>query len=600
MINTISDIHHQFASFFKDKDLQPWAWYLSKRLAEGHICIAVNDGSINEAGHPFLIQADPTSLSKAIQYVSTDPDRSAPFILHDNKLYLHRYFTYETIIVTELKKRFARSAENQLVYKEELAAHKELIKEMVGALPKKELQPDQRPDWQLLAVINSLRNSFSIITGGPGTGKTTTLAKLLRLIYTLDPNSRVALAAPTGKASMRMADSLKGKAEDYPDQVREAIQKLIPFTLHRLLGSKKNSIYFKHNQQTPLPYDWVIVDEASMIDVPLFAKLLMGCNEHTRLVLLGDKDQLASVEAGTLLCDICEAAGKLNYYTAAEIEWLNSFIPNMERKIPTEFTGHTPSALTHCITELRLSHRFEQDDQIGQLSRAIILGNTNLVRELLNNTDQKQLVHIENNNDRYFTEFVSGYESFLKEKDIFKALQKLNDLRVLVAVREGDNGLYKINKKIERTLQDLYPKLIKPDTGFYNNCPIIVTKNNYELGLFNGDIGIVRPHPTTKRPAVWFEDTAQPGTVRAINPAFLNHCETVFAMTIHKSQGSEFEQVMLVMPDQQDSPLLCRELLYTGVTRAKKKVCICGAIETLEKGMSKQVQRISGLQSRLI
>lgn len=599
MLNTISDIHHQFARFFKDKELQPWAWYLSKRLAEGHICITVNDGSIAECGHPFSIQPDPETLATATRYVSTDPNLPAPFILQDNRLYLHRYFTYETIIVEELQKRLTRSAEKKTHFQEQLKTHKELIKELVAPLPKKELSLDQRPDWQLFAVINSLRNNFSIITGGPGTGKTTTLAKLLRLIFTMHPESRIALAAPTGKASMRMADSLKGKADSFPEQIRASIQKLIPFTLHRLLGSKKNSIYFKHNREAPLPYDWVIIDEASMIDVPLFAKLLLACNEDTRLVLLGDKDQLASVEAGTLLGDICEAAGKLNHYVAAEIQWLNSFIPNEERKIPKEFIGQTSSNLTHCITELRLSHRFEQQDRIGQLSRAIITGNTTQSSVLLKNTDQKQVVHIENNNDQYFIDFVSGYGSFLKEKNIFSALQKLNELRVLVAVREGENGLYKINKKIERTLHNRYPKLIKPDNGFYINRPIIVTKNNYELGLFNGDIGIVRLNPDTKRPAVWFEDTTQPGTVRQVNPAFLSECETVFAMTIHKSQGSEFEQVMVVLPDQQDSPLLSRELLYTGVTRAKKNVCVCGSLETLERGISKQVQRISGLQSRL-
>jgi exodeoxyribonuclease V alpha subunit len=343
----------------------------------------------------------------------------------------------------------------------------------------------------------------------------------------------------------------------------------------------------------------VIIDEASMIDVPLFAKLLLACHEETRLVLLGDKDQLASVEAGTLLGDICETAGKLNHYVATEIEWLNSFIPGDDRKIPTEFIGQTSSSLTNSITELRLSHRFEQQDRIGQFSRAIITGNTKASSELLSNTDQKQVIHIENTTHPYFTDFVSDYGSFLKEKNVFEALQKLNQLRVLVAVREGENGLYKINKKIERILHNQYPALIKPDNGFYINRPVIVTKNNYELGLFNGDIGVVRLTPDTKRPAVWFEDTTQPGTVRQVNPAFLSECETVFAMTIHKSQGSEFEQVMVVLPDQEDSPLLSRELLYTGVTRAKKNVCICGAKETLEKGISKQVQRISGLQSRL-
>lgn len=599
MTRTITDVHQQFASFFQDRDLQPWAWYLSKRLAEGHICVPVNDNSILESGQPFKIQPDAAGLLNCTRYVSTDPEKVLPFIIHNDRLYLHRYFNYETQIVELLSQRFKNSLLKQQAYRDTLNTQKELIQRLVTGLPSRALSPDQKPDWQLLAIIKTMLNDFSIITGGPGTGKTTTLAKLLRVIFTLQPHCRVALAAPTGKASMRMLESLKEKTSDFPAEIVAQIQPLKPFTLHRLLGYKRNSIYFKHNKELPLPYDWVIVDEASMIDVPMFAKLLTACNPETKLLLLGDKDQLASVEAGSLLGDLCIAAGQLNRFSTDEVEWYNTFIPETERQIPADFITDSQSSLVRCITELRYSHRFNQQGEIGQLSLSVINGKAEHADTLLSVGPPAKICRVENNDEAFFSDFVNGYAEYIKEEDIASALNKFNLLRVLVSVREGENGLYAINKKIERILHRKYPKLINPDNGFYINRPVIVTQNNYELGLFNGDIGIVRMNPITNRPTVWFEDTQAESPLRSINPAYLSNCETVFAMTIHKSQGSEFNKVMVVLPDRPDNPLLSRELLYTGITRAKEAVCIRGSAEGLNIGISRQVERISGLQTRL-
>ncbi len=599
MISTLATVHEQFASFFPDKALQPWAWYLSKRLAEGHICVPVDDGSIYHSGHPFDIKPDVNSLRACTRYVSTDPEIVRPFILYKDKLYLHRYFTYETQIVEQLRKRMENSRSKREAYMDELIRIKPLVESLVATLPDKDLQPDQKPDWQLISVINTLLNDFSIITGGPGTGKTTTLAKLLRLLYTATPGCRVALAAPTGKASMRMLESLRERTKDYPDDITKEISNLKPYTLHRLLGYKRNSIYFKHNGEQPLPFDWVIVDEASMIDVPMFAKLLAACKPETRLLLLGDKDQLASVEAGSLLGDLCISAGALNHYTKADITWMNDFIPVEERKIPDLFSTTAVPALANCITELRYSHRFNQQGEIGQLSLAVIRGDSAAANDVLAAGPADKVCLTDHTDEKSFAAFVEEYAAFMQETDIAAALAQFNKLRVLVTVREGSSGLYAMNRKIEQLLHAAFPQLVRPDNGFYHNRPVIVTRNNYELNLFNGDIGIVRKDPATNKVYVWFDAAEKGGSPRPFNPVHLTDCETVFAMTIHKSQGSEFDRVLVVLPDNVDNPLLTRELLYTGITRAKNAVMVRGTEAGLAAGISRQVERISGIKTRL-
>ena len=598
MKRTLSDVHEQFASFFPDLQLQPWAWYLSKLLGEGHICVPADDESISLSGQPFNSHPTAKYLQTCNRFVSSDLEKARPFILYNDKLYLHRYFRYETQIVDQLKMRIANNARSQQGYRNQLNLLKDLIESLAADTSFDGLTEDEKIDWQLIAIIRTMLSYFSIITGGPGTGKTTTLAKLLRILFTAQPGCRVALAAPTGKASMRMLESLRDRSRNFPQEIVEQIQQLKPFTLHRLLGYKKNSIYFKHNQEQPLPYDWVIVDEASMIDVPMFAKLLMACRPETRILLLGDKDQLASVEAGSLLGDLCISAGKLNRFSSDEINWLNTFILSQERQISENYISTDQVILNGCITELKYSHRFQQQGKIGLLSQSLISGQTDKAMELLN-SGAGEISLIDYTDEDSFVSFIKGYTAFMEEPDIATALKNLNLLRVLVTVREGPNGLYTLNRKIEQILYSVCPDLIRPDAGFYINRPVIVTQNNYELGLFNGDVGIVRIDPETNKPRVWFESAESDKPPRPINPAHLSDCETVFAMTIHKSQGSEFEKIMVVLPDQIDNQLLTRELLYTGVTRARNFVVIRGTQECLKAGISRQVERISGIKMRL-
>lgn len=443
----------------------------------------------------------------------------------------------------------------------------------------------------MIAALSAVLNQFTIITGGPGTGKTTTVAKFLSLLLRIYPELRVALAAPTGKAAARMAESLKNStALDAATQ--KLIQQFEPSTIHRLLKVKRKSIYFKHNRENPIPYDLVIIDESSMIDIALFSKLMEAIPDTSKIVLLGDKNQLASVEAGSLFGDLCLAQNQLNRFSEERAQFINQFITSEAAKITEEHITKTNHLLFEKVIELQKSYRFSDDGGIGKLSKAILTNNRESLMPFFENKDEEVQIDTHYSNE-IFSDFIKKYEAYIRETDIKEAFKKLNQLRVLCAVREGPHGVYSVNAQIEKYLID--KKLIAKTGEFYENRPIIITGNNYELSLFNGDIGIVRSDKNGNL-RVWFEDENQ--EIKSVLPAYISSAETVFAMTIHKSQGSEFEEVCVLLPNLEDNPLLTRELLYTAVTRAKKKVLIQSHKELLLKCMERGVERSSGLNKR--
>jgi exodeoxyribonuclease V alpha subunit len=448
-------------------------------------------------------------------------------------------------------------------------------------------------DWQLAAVITGFLNNFTIITGGPGTGKTTTVAKLLVILYAVYPEMKVALAAPTGKAATRMAESLRNTRLEMDKEITAKFRSLFPSTIHRLLKPMSDSLYFKHNAAYPLDYDVVIIDECSMIDVALFAKLLMAIGPATRLILLGDKDQLASVEAGSLFGDICQF--QTNLFSAERLDLINQFITPPSPQIPPVYqSGEKQHPLFQHIVELKYSHRFSGQKGIGKFSKAIISNDITAIREFLRPGADEEIIFDPSYSQELFQNFVAGYETFIREKDIRTALQGLNSIRVLCAIREGEQGLYAINRKIERYLSDR--KLIRSQDEFYENRPIILTRNYYEHGLFNGDTGIIRSDAHGVLMA-WFEDSE--GGLKAVLPGYLTQAETVYAMTIHKSQGSEFGSVLVVLPATTGAPILTRELLYTAVSRAKHRVLLQGSAEVVLWTAGRHVERVSGIAERL-
>ena len=329
-----------------------------------------------------------------------------------------------------------------------------------------------------------------------------------------------------------------------------------------------------------------------MIDVALFAKLLAAIGSNTRLLLLGDKNQLASVEAGSLFGDLCSEKTAINHFTQDATSLINSLVPDTERHIPAA-TPYIQHPLAEHIIELQYSHRFNSRSDIGMFSDAVLHNHTDGLEAFFNKSDRKDVQIVSLDNDAALLEFIDGYEAYIRENDIATALKILQQQRMLCAVREGKGGLYDCNQIAESRLKK--NGLLQPDSQFYENRPVMITRNNYELGLVNGDIGIVRTIQGEKK--LWLD--AGNGNVRGINTNYIQEAETVFAMTIHKSQGSEYNRVFIRLPNQADIPILTRELLYTAVTRAKQTAIIQTSEAVLKATAAGSVQRASGITNRM-
>lgn len=599
-MKTINNVHQQFAEFFKSETLKPFAYLVSKRLSEGHICLDLNEVNTEPEGLEVFDKAfllENTSGLNEESLVTFENGPKQPFVLHNNRLYLQRYFNYETIILNRIKLFVETEKKGDQKRIQELKSYAEFIQTLFsGSRAAVSAVGAENIDWQLAAAVLAILNNFTIITGGPGTGKTTTVAKILAVLFTISPALKVALVAPTGKAAVRMAESLQSSQLNISQDINERLQTVKPGTIHRLLKYVPDSPYFRHNSSNPVNYDVVIADESSMIDVALFAKLLDAIGPGTKVILLGDKDQLASVEAGSLFGDLCKTQSGLNMISAEKANLINSFISDPGRQITTDYIlKDSDHLLSEHIIELKYSHRFTSDKGIGKFSKTIIKNDvTGLSEYVENNKDEQVTIDTEYKNE-IFEQFAEGYTEYIKEPDIKKALQKLNKLRVLCAIREGEQGLYNLNTAIENYLRK--KKLINKNSEFYENRPIIITKNYYSLQLFNGDVGIIRPDENGVLKA-WFGDSDN--EPKSILPGYIAEAETVFAMTIHKSQGSEYDEVLIVLPDNLNIPILTRELLYTAVTRAKSKVIVQASKEVILHTAVGVVKRASGIMERFV
>lgn len=591
-MRTLNDVHQQFAEYFNIPALKPYLYALSRKMSEGHICIGMNNVDTTDMPEPYinLLQKEKALSSRLLGTAKQD---NHPFIVHQERLYLQRYFRYETQLLRKIQELVRKGKIEEEERKTALTGQKELVQQLFHN------DNATDTDWQLAAALTAVLQNFTIITGGPGTGKTTTVAKILAIRYTLQPELRVVLAAPTGKAGARMAESLIHSPIAISDTLRQQFNSLKPATIHRLLGWQKGSPYFRHHAGHPIPADLVIVDESSMIDVALFAKLMDAIGPDTRIILLGDKDQLASVEAGSLFGDLCRAQDTLNTFSEDRLAYINSFIKNEARRLTTTGNSvmqHHP--LFQQVVELRYSHRFKGDEGIGKISRAVIANDIPALLDFLQTNNDNTVFIDEQYETQVLEQFIKGFEDYIKEEDIKTALDKLNQLRVLCAVRQGEQGVHSLNANIEAYL--LRHGLISKDTAFYRNRPVMVTRNNYTLGLYNGDVGLLRPD-TEGIMKVWFTDNTEgnAGNLKSVLPGFISEMETVYAMTIHKSQGSEFDKVLVVLPKQGNHQMLTRELLYTGITRAKNQVIIQATKEVLLSTSAAMVARGSGVIERL-
>jgi exodeoxyribonuclease V alpha subunit len=415
--------------------------------------------------------------------------------------------------------------------------------------------------------------------------------------------SQIYLTAPTGKAAVR----LKEAVEQAKDRLNcdESIKAAIPsevFTIHRMLKPITDSPYFRYNRENPLTADAVVVDEASMVDLALMSKLLEAVPEKGRLILVGDKDQLASVEAGSVLGDICDrdvmhgfSAPFINHIAALTGEALENRVQTTEAL----------SGLQDAIVVLQKSYRFAAGSGIGGLSRAVKRADPETVFQLLSDKKEKSITWQSLKPDEGLFEnlsrqIVSGYQSYLQAGDPAAALRRLQRFKILCALNIGPLGVQAINKLAEQVLSR--HNLIAPDAitqnPWYAGRPVLITRNHYPLGLFNGDIGVTLPDAESDdhQLAVFF--AGENGGVRRFQPYQLPEHATVYAMTVHKSQGSEFDEVLLIMPDS-DFPILTRELIYTALTRARKKINIWATRSIIRKAIGRKIERTSGLRDAL-
>jgi len=515
---------------------------------------------------------------------------NSPLVLDGQRLYLRRNWNAEQSIRAAIAARLAQPCPLPHNLSASLAQLFEATEATAAS-----------PDWQKVACALAARKRFTLITGGPGTGKTTTVVRLLALLQSdparLHAPLRIALAAPTGKAAARLGESIASAIQKLPAHMQQHIPGNA-VTLHKLLQVRSN---MAEDAVPQLAVDLVVVDEASMIDLEMMARLLAAVPLTASLILLGDKDQLASVEAGAVMGQLCAGADR-GRYTADTLAWI------------AQTTGENlgawagdGSALAQQTVMLRFSRRFADDSGIGQWAKAVNAGDISSVEKLWRQAPAwrmdaqasvDRLQPTEPHDQRLTALVQRGWQAWLQQLQPLKsspctdaqalaALKAFARFQVLCAVREGPWGVEALNRRIASSL-GFAPQ------GWYAGRPVMVTRNDYLLKLMNGDVGLCLPHAHGLRLA--FPDGQ--GGIHWVLPSRLDAVESVFAMTVHKSQGSEFDHVCLVLPDRPVA-VLTRELLYTGMTRAKARLTlVVPQAGILARAVGVKVLRSGGLAAR--
>lgn len=607
-----------------EPDMAVLAALVSRQLQEGHVCVelkgverqlrgltpANNKDCSPVAWWAAHSPADWQQQIERARLVTGEPQRrKAPLVLQDGRLYLYRMWQHEHRVADALE-RYLQKGDMPLP---DNFADK--LQQLFPPLA------NGATNWQKVACALAASGQFTLITGGPGTGKTTTVVRLLALLQqqALEQDNQalhVRLAAPTGKAAARLTESIGRQIAGLPvaQEVRDSIPAEVA-TLHRLLGSLPDTRRFRHHAGNPLLLDVLVVDEASMIDVEMMDNLLQAMPTGARLILLGDKDQLASVEAGAVLGELCLHAARGRYagQTLARLEQLCAERIDMDG---LQTGDAQQDRLEQRTAMLRHSHRFDGASGIGRLATAVNAMDVAAVGALLREGSH-DLEYAANATTADIQQLASkGYEPFLQvlaecprlpaeeplcQQWASRLLNAFDRFRLLCALRQGNHGVEGLNRQIETGLK-IRHATVEAGNPWYPGRPVMVTHNDYGLGLMNGDIGIavwVRDETGGSLLRVAFPRNDGSGGVRFVLPSRLTAVETVFAMTVHKSQGSEFEHCALLLP-KVFSPVLTKELLYTAITRARERFSLLEAGQgTLSWAIRTEVNRNSGLRSML-
>jgi len=600
-LGVLSELDREFAETLgriageRDERVLLAAALASSAVQQGHTCAElariVERPVLDEAGAavpgieypPVGAWLEALAPSRLVAKGGQSQKQPRPLVLGaGSRVYLARYFEYERRLAEGLLGRVGQDDEglDGARLRADLAR---LFEE--GSPGAKE---------QRLAAVLAALSRVSVISGGPGTGKTFTVAKILVLLQEQAVAAgrdlyRVVLLAPTGKAAQRLGEAIRKNLEALSFEPR--IAKGIPeaSTIHRALKYQPRSpTRFHYDRKNPLPADVIVVDEASMVDLALMAKLVDAVPERARLVLLGDKDQLASVEAGSILADMYAGRAKgVSTACAARIERLTGdALPKSD----------APPSLADGMIELAHSHRFREGGGIFELARAVNAGDAPRALALLGESPYVTLEPLPKPEHlaRALGPVVEEKFGRLGSAPVPEKLALLDGFRLLCAHRRGSFGVETVNEWVRVHLRKL--GVLAADGEFYDGRPIIVTANDYQIELYNGDVGVVGRDGAEGAPlAACFATGAGR---RSVPLALLPPHETAFAMSVHKAQGSEFDEVALLLGER-PSPILTRELVYTAVTRARRRVRIFGSPEIFATAVASRVQRASGLRERL-
>ena len=562
----------------------------SRAVQAGHVCLQLDsedasqlvgdDGEAVRVDLPDAAEWRTRLLAGSVVCCEQgDKDRVSPshaLILREDNLYLQRYARYQQRLVATLAPRIRIEA-----------VDRELLGQSV-----QRLFPQQQNgiDYQRVAAVLAATRNFCLISGGPGTGKTTTVAKVLVILLEQLAAStqvpRISLVAPTGKAAQRLTESLARSVSDLPTS--EAIKthlRLKATTIHRALGYQpRTPTHFYHDLTRPLPADIVLVDEASMVDLALMTKLFEAVPARSRILLLGDKDQLASVEAGAILGDLFNEDAGHGYSKQTVQECLEVG----SDPLPLSDNAFGPR---DCTVHLQRSYRYKAGGGIGQLALAIRTGDHTAFHRACDDSSITWRAESRLSLGSLRASVEAGYGSLMRAKSPEEKLEALDSFRILAAHRRGANGVEVVNRWTEELLTTA-GYLAGSSGSHYNGRPIMIVQNDYNTDLFNGDVGVIHRATDTGRFYAYFGGSSG---VRRVLASRLPPHETAYAMTVHKSQGTEFGSVCLVCPEHA-SKIFTRELLYTGVTRAKKFVELIGSDEVIATALKSRVRRASGLK----
>lgn len=563
------DIHAADLLTPDDETLRSLVTTLSALTTQGDVCLPLGE-CVPPEELPELIRR-----LKGWRHVGV-PGEYRPLILEGDRLYLHRFHAYEERVAADLRRR------GKLRHPVDLRRGRKILDRLFGP-------PGGEMDHQRRAAATSLFSSLLVISGGPGTGKTTTVVKILHLLRELDPTLRIRLAAPTGKAAARLAESVRLGSGHLPSPEGAVDIPTDATTIHRLLGISPDGSRLRHDRKNPLPCDLLVIDEASMISLSLMARLLDSLPPNCRLILIGDRDQLASVDPGSLLGDICRspAPGRVTPETAGILQ---------------ELTGHTLETTTvrapliDSLVILTRTYRFGEESGIGRVSRAVIEGDPDTALEILRSDrfpdcTLTEITPVTPLSPLLEPAVIEGYGRMLEGESPAEILEAFGRFRILSPLREGNFGVRRINMVVEEILSRR--GVIQPFGEWYHGRGILVTENDHARSLSNGDIGIALRQEGTLTLHI-----AAYGGVRSIPLTLPPPHETAFAMTIHKSQGSEFDRIVVVIPPG-DTPILFAELLYTAITRGRKRVDLLCSEETLRIACRRRVERRSLLGDKL-